>query len=1007
MVILALRFVLVHSWRGILLAMPRKKSASSKVPKASKKRSETASFGYNLNEEQKQAVTHGPGPLLIVAGAGTGKTTVITERVVWLIREQKARPEEMLVLTFTEKAASEMEERIDRLLPYGYVDIAVSTFHAFGEHILREYGLEIGLDPKFRVLSTADQWLMLRERFHELELKHYKPLGNPTRFLHALLTNFSRAKDEIVSAEAYQQYAQSLQKERYADDEEKEIAEKTLEVARAYAWYETLLRESGHLDFGDLIAQTLRLVQERPAIASILRKRYRHILVDEFQDTNFAQYELVKLLAAPENNLTVVGDDDQSIYKFRGASLSNILEFKKDFPECAEVSLIQNYRSRQNILDLAHTFIQQNNPNRLEAQLNGKVLADKGKPLANPVSKKLVSSTKGKGVIRLFHEVTSEEEARRVVDDIVKNKKSNPKLSFNDIAVLVRANSHAEPFVRALESSDIPYQFVAARGLLQQPEVLDVTSYLKLLDNYHESASFYRVLAMPHIGLQHRTIMDLLQYSRRKNIPLFVASEVAGSIREIPADDLRSIQHLLGMVQEHTKLAAKKSVGFVLYQFLTDHHYIDRFDRDRDAAKIQNIAKFYKMVRDFEERNTDKSVKAFVQEIELLLEVGEDASPTAVIEGPESVKVLTVHGAKGLEFSHVYIVQCADKRFPTVERRDAIPLPDALIKEIVPVGDAHLEEERRLFYVAMTRAKSSLTFTTAEDYGGARKKKPSRFLFELDLLKDVPKPEHISNAPLPRQLSFRKTEPKAAYALPAKFSFTQLKAFETCPKQYWYAHILAIPVVGRYTFSFGKTMHATLQKFFAEIQKGTVPGFEELLKLYDESWIDEWYDTKVQERERKQSGRAALEKFYEKEKDHFAIAPLALEQGFNVRIGSYTVKGAIDRIDPIGDKHSKKVEIIDYKTGKVPKDVRDGLDQLVLYAIASVDVLGYEPETLTYYYLEEGKKVSHNVKPEAIDKTKEYVLGLIEKMTKSTFKATPGFHCQFCDFKEICEDRQL
>lgn len=415
--------------------MPRQ---SKKVPQRRKKpvkvKQQTPRlpiFGYNLNPEQKAAVTHGSGPLLIVAGAGTGKTTVITERVAWLLREGKAKPEELLVLTFTEKAAQEMEERIDRLLPYGYVDILISTFHSFGERILREYGLEVGLDTRFRILSAAEQWLLLRNAQSTLPLKHYKPLGNPTRFLHALLTNFSRAKDEMVTPDQYLEYAQSLPK---ASEEEKEVAEKTLEVAECYGAYEQLLRDSGHLDYGDLILQTLRLVQERPSVAANARKRFTHILVDEFQDTNFAQYELVKQLAAPRNNLTVVGDDDQSIYKFRGASISNILEFKRDFPGSAEVSLVRNYRSAQNILDLAYSFIQKNNPNRLEAQLNDTMLQGKGRPLANPISKKLKSSHAGKGTIRLLEEADADTEASAVVDDILHKKKAEGA-SWNDFAI--------------------------------------------------------------------------------------------------------------------------------------------------------------------------------------------------------------------------------------------------------------------------------------------------------------------------------------------------------------------------------------------------------------------------------------------------------------------------------------------------------------------------------------------------------------------------------------------
>lgn len=958
-------------------------------------------FGYNLNPEQKAAVTHGGGPLLIVAGAGTGKTTVITERVAWLLREGRAKPEELLVLTFTEKAAQEMEERVDRLLPYGYVDILISTFHSFGERMLREFGLEIGLDTRFRVLSTAEQWLLLRHALSTLPLKHYKPLGNPTRFLHALLTHFSRAKDEMVSPKQYLEFARSLPK---SDDEEREIAEKNLEVAECYKAYEKLLRDSGHLDYGDLILQTLRLVQERPSVAAELRKRFTYILVDEFQDTNFAQYELVKLLAQPANNLTVVGDDDQSIYKFRGASISNILEFKRDFPDSAEVSLIRNYRSAQNILDLAYMFIQRNNPNRLEAQLNDTILQGKGRPLANAISKKLKSSLREKGTIRLLEEPDADAEASAVVDDILKKKKS-ADTSWNDFAVLVRANSHADAFVRTLEQRSVPYQFVAARGLLQQPEVLDLLSYLKLLDNYHESAAMYRVLLMPLFQIRRRTIMDLLQMCRRTNVSLFAAAEDIRSVEGSETAEIAKVENVLALVRQHTEQAATKSAGQVLYQFLQDTNAIDRFDKDRDAEKIQNIAKFYTLVRDFEERNDDRSVGAFVQELSMMVEVGEDPAPSAISEGPESVKVMTVHGAKGLEFAHVFIPQCADKRFPTVEKHDAIPLPDALIREIIPIGDAHLEEERRLFYVAMTRAKSTLTFSVAGDYGGVRKKKPSRFLYELGFLKEVARTKYVqSNALLPRKLAGIPTRTKAEYPLPAKFSFTQLKAFETCPKQYWYAHILRIPVVGRYTFSFGKSMHAALQKFFAQLQGGTQPSVELLLRLYQESWIGEWFNDKRHEEEYRARGDESLRQFYEREQQSFTTLPLFVEKGFNVRIGEYTVKGTIDRVDPMAGKDGA-VEILDYKTGSVPKNAKEGIDQLVVYAIAARDVLHLTPERATYYYLQEGERVSHEVTSEDMEKTQANILELINVIKQSTFKATPGFHCQFCDFKEICEDR--
>src|SRR3989344_1981460 len=344
-----------------------------------------------LNSEQEHAVTHGDGPLLIVAGAGTGKTTVITKRLAWLIKSGRAKPDHILALTFTDKAAQEMEERVDKLLPYGYTDLWVSTFHSFGERLLHSHALDIGVPYDFKLLSETEQWLLVRQYLNKFNLRYYRPLGNPTKFIHALLRHFSRAKDEEIYPDNYLKYAETV---RLNHDEEtaraarpsrakKKTWEKALlapddneaarieEVANAYHVYQQLLLEQNALDFGDLINYTLKLFCTRPDILNFYRQQFKYILVDEFQDTNWAQYEMVKLLAAPLNNLTLVGDDDQSIYRFRGASMSNILQFKKDYPKAQEVVLIKNYRSAQNILDAAYEFIQLNNPNRLEAQLAG------------------------------------------------------------------------------------------------------------------------------------------------------------------------------------------------------------------------------------------------------------------------------------------------------------------------------------------------------------------------------------------------------------------------------------------------------------------------------------------------------------------------------------------------------------------------------------------------------------------------------------------------------------
>ena len=325
----------------------------------------------DLTARQRKAVTHGEGPLLIVAGAGTGKTTVITRRIAWLIAEKRARPSEILALTFTDRAAFEMIERVDRLVPYGHTDAQISTFHAFGDRLLREHALEAGLSDRSTVLSRAEQIIFLREHLFDLPLDRYRPLGNPTRFLSALVTLISRLRDEDIAPERYRAAAQRLADAAAANPDDEALAEHAAshwELAETYAAYERLMRGGDRLDFGDQVSLALRLLRDHPAVLEEERIRYRYILVDEFQDTNHAQWEMVRLLAEPHGNVTVVGDDDQSIYRFRGAALGNILGFRSTYPKAASVVLVDNYRSRQPILDAAHRLIRHNDPDRLEAR---------------------------------------------------------------------------------------------------------------------------------------------------------------------------------------------------------------------------------------------------------------------------------------------------------------------------------------------------------------------------------------------------------------------------------------------------------------------------------------------------------------------------------------------------------------------------------------------------------------------------------------------------------------
>jgi len=983
-----------------------------------KKKTTKSELLASLNKEQEAAVTHKGGPLMIVAGAGTGKTTVITKRIAWLIEQGFAVPENILALTFTEKAAAEMEERVDLLLPYGYVDLQVSTFHSFCEKILRDYGVEIGLSREFKLTSELDAWLLARANFERFELDYYRPLGNPTKYLRSLLTHFSRAKDEMVSPDDYLAYAESERANldsTNSDEEATSEINRLVELAKAYHTYQQVLLENDSLDFGDLILYMLHLLKKRPRVLKILREKYKFILVDEFQDTNWAQYELVKLLAAPENNLTVVGDDDQSVYKFRGASLSNILQFEADYPTCARVILTKNYRSGQKILDSAYEFIQKNNPNRLEGRAG-----QDGKPF----DKRLISQSPLSGHVEHLHYSTLSEETRGVAEKILLLKEKHPDANWNDFGILIRANSAADDFIAAFERYHIPYQFMAMRGLYVKPVVLDLVALLEVVDNPFQSPSLYRLLSHDIFKLEAHDLSTLNHFAKRKGRMLYEAARQARIIEGLSPTGVEKIERLLSITNKLAEAAKTKRASELVVMASKGSGLLEFLNKLPEAKKQEDfrfLHQFHERVKKFEARGAERSLHSFLEEFRHERDAGEEGLLSLDVEaGPDLVKIMTIHGSKGLEFCFVFIVNLVDRKFPTSERREAIELPEALIKEKVPEGDLHLEEERRLFYVAMTRAKDALYFTSAEDYGGARKRKLSRFLNELG----IDKPElAIYDAIGPFvETEVSETEVKLTpYRIPKQLSFTQLRAFETCPLQYKFAHILEIPVFESWSLSFGKTMHNTLQAFFQlwlervgarqtslfakpkEVPKeGELPvSLAELLKLYKEKWLDDWYQDQKQRDEYFKSGEDSLKQYFVQLKENPPM-PKSLEQGFTLKVGEVAIKGRIDRLDDI----EGGLEIVDYKTGK-PKEKldKDDREQLLIYQLAVEEVMRLKAAKLTYYYLTDNSEQSFVGSPKELSELKEKILDEYARMKNSNFEPKSGFHCKHCDFRDICEFR--
>lgn len=967
-----------------------------------------------LNDAQRTAVEHGSGPLLIVAGAGTGKTTLLTRRYARLVHEPGSSTDRVLALTFTEKAAGEMEDRVLQLLSTGAYDFWISTFHGFCQRVLEAHGLDIGLPTQSRLLTSTEGWLLLRRHLSRLPLVYYKPLGNPTKFLRAIMSHISRAKDEGIRPEQYTQFAETVD---LGTGEEAETERARLrELAAVYQVYQTLLQEEGYLDFGDLILETLRLFRERPRILKEYREQFRHILVDEFQDTNWAQYELVKLLLGEDKNLTVVGDDDQAIYKFRGASLANILQFRDDFPEAKTVALVENYRSRKEILDTAYRFIRKNDPNRLEVRLG--------------IAKELKAMAGDGGEVEALWLSTEQAEAEAVIEAILAKKKLESSTTWNDFAILVRSNDGADPFVRACERHKVPFQFLALRGLYSKPSILDVHALLSLVDGYHESSAVWRALSLPCYGLGARDASECLQEANRRGKPLWAVVEDLARRRwsgEVSETAQAIAERLVSDLQEISLVARRRPPTEVLQACMQQTGYLaevmKRGEREKQEA-IQHLNGFAERLRRYETAVHNPSLRGFLEEFHLELDSGEEGALAFDPDsGPEFVRILTVHAAKGLEFKHVFVVSLVDQRFPSRGRPESIPLPDGLVQERLPEGNPHLEEERRLFYVALTRAKETLTLTGARNYGGTRDKKPSIFFEEAG----VEVPPEVGAAGLLASLEQKRVEEMVSdvvhYQLKRRFSFTQLAAFRKCPLQYKFEHIYRIPKLGKYQKSFGQSVHRTFQNILAIAAERSAPkqgdlftpfthgteGFafseDEAETIFRDAWDDQWYPDRETHDLYFSQGLQATRRFLE-ECRKAPLTVFAVEKPFTLIIGQHSIKGQIDRIDRLPDG---TLRVLDYKTGQSKDElVAEEKEQLHLYQLA-LEGQGHKVSSMAYIYVNDWKITE--VEPLTEKKREAFLVKLEERMNQillSDFAPTPEpFTCKYCDFKNICEFRKL
>jgi len=964
-----------------------------------------------LTPDQATAVTHGEGPLLIVAGAGTGKTLVITRRIAHLVAAKQARPAEILALTFTDKAAEEMEERVDLLVPYGFADMWISTFHAFGDRVLRDEGLVLGLNTDFRVLTRPEQVVFLREHLFRLPLRRLRPLGDPTKHLQALVTLFSRAKDEALTPEDYLAFTTELVARAEAAPDDPAIREEAAlqcELAACYQEYQRLLGERGLVDFGDQVLLCLRLFREHPLILGKYRERFRYVLLDEFQDTNHAQWELVRLLAGPEGNIAVVGDDDQSIYKFRGAAISNILGFTAAYPGAPRIVLRENFRSSQAILDAAYRLIRHNDPERLEVR--------------ERIDKRLVATAPEGPPPRHLHHDTASSEADGVARLIASQVEAGA-WAYRDVAILVRANRDAEPFLRAMNLQGIPWRFSGNQGLYARPEVRLLTAFLRVVADPEDTVSLYFLAGSELYEMDDWQLAQCASAAKRTNRSLrwiFENLDNVAALGELDLTARATAERLVKDLRDYVALSRERSTGELLYQFLMRSGLLKRLTAAGTPAadtRVGNIARFFEIVHRFADVADRDQAPQFIQHLDLLMAGGDDPAAVEADEDADAVNVLTVHKAKGLEFPVVFLVGLVADRFPSRGRRDPLALPEALLHDLLSSGDFHLQEERRLFYVGMTRARRELYLTSARDYGGSRAKKVSRFVLEaLDLPPSEPKPYKASAVEaIQRHAPSVEERPDALQAIPEHeilpLSHYQVDDYLTCPLKYKYIHVLRVPIREHHSVVYGKALHEAisfyLRRKLAQAQAGSrrESGVTEaeVLEAFEAAWQSVGFLSREHEDLRLEEGRAVLRRFLAEE-ERTDLAPTAVERPFAFLLETTKVVGRWDRVD----EREGRATIVDYKSSAVrdqkeaDRKARESL-QLAIYALAYEQMHDRAPDAVQLYFLESGLVGSARKTEVALEQTRGTIREVARGVRARDFTATPGYlQCSYCAFREIC-----
>jgi DNA helicase-2/ATP-dependent DNA helicase PcrA len=1008
----------------------------------------------HLNPEQRRAVEHGDGPLLVIAGPGSGKTLVIAHRIVHLLNHAAGvQPENILALTFTEKAAGEMDSRVRKEVPELRNSPFIATFHAFCYRVLRERHFDR------RLLDKIDVWIFLRRRMQQLELDFYQRLAEPGAFLHDLNEFFSRCQDELIEPGEFEAYVRKLEEKSLCaapfppsrrgatpDPVERELLRdeirKKKELARVFLRSRQLIEQAGCSSLGSLISETVALWDREPDILERCRQRFRYVLVDEFQDSNYAQVELLRRLATPPFNITAVGDDDQAIYRFRGASHGAFRMFDQVFPGHETVYLDRNYRSTRKVLRAADAVIARNDRYQAKPALR-------------------TDNPEGRNVY-LLDAPDFSSEAAWVAGEVLRLRRRGRALG--EMAILYRSHNYRDLIVEEFRRRGIPFN-IRGLSVLFATILRDLVAYLNLVHSPHHNVSLTRVLLAPRWRFPEELALDIRKQAAKDRRSLFDALEarertpLSGELASTGWPELKALLMSLRNAARHASVT-------VLFDMLVDGLGLSFLPGDRDEVFVQAFRKFLEAAEEKCESNIlaaqatevgdgsnppprhgDRKppLQEFMEYFDYFREAGGQIEAPELDERTEAVQMMTTHAAKGLEFPIVFVVSVARQRFPHREETPVIEFPDELRKGPPAPPNIHLQEERRLFYVAMTRARERLYLSSVaknrpsafvEDllsnpvlvardiervavspatiparvllsqHGTLGPRSAPRMSLQRNLFEDavVAAPVHLT-AVHPPISEWASRPPAEAAGGKILLSASAIETYRDCPLKFKFTHYFRIPSAPQAALTFGNLMHQCVRHYYALRTEGA-PRAEDLQAFYLRSWNAAGFEDAYQEEAYKKAGLEQLRQFVERQRENpICVDQILMEQRFRMELRDVVLQGRIDQINPCDGSGGSKpaVELVDYKTGR-PRSQKDADKslQLSLYALAARNELHMEPARLTFYNLTNNEAVSTVRTDKDLESAAVEIDGVAARIRRGLFDPSPGFVCKHCEFVPVC-----